>query len=366
MKLGVDSRMLIGIWKYRGIGRYIQALLKYNSEEKILAFLPKNQSINNYKFISSGISFFPIWEQLILPFLISNKNLNFFLFPSITSPLFLPKSTKNIIIVYDLIFMIPFSKLRQSHSIYNNIGRLYRRFFAPLSYGKCDYLISISEFSKNELTKTFNISREKIFVIPCSITDDWFIDMPVPASCRERYFLAVTGDGPSKNLYNIISAFSLFLKSVEDKSFKLRIVGVNKKSQKHFFKFAEKINIVNNLIFENFVENHDLQNLYRNAWCSLTLSLFEGFGIPIVEAMASGTPVICSNTTSMPEVGGKNAIYANPNNQTDMALCMEKIFRLSPIERDYIAINSLRDSHKFSEGAVKKIIIDFWNKIGFN
>ena len=366
MKLGVDSRMLIGRWKHRGIGKYIQSLLKYTSEEKILAFLPKNKSIDHYKHISFGNGFFPVWEQLILPFLIANKGLKYFLFPSITSPLFPPKNVKSIIVIYDLIFMLPFSQLKQSHSFYNNLGRMYRRIVAPLAYGKSDYLISISEFSKNELSKTFNISREKIFVIPCSITNDWFVDKPLPAISRKRYFLTVTGDAPSKNLYNVISAFSHFLNLINDKNFKLRIVGVNEKSKKKFIQFATQINIQNNLIFENFIENQDLQNLYRNAWCSLTLSLFEGFGIPIVESMASGTPVICSNTTSMPEVGGNNALYVDPNNKFEMALSMEKIFRLPLVERDQIALNSLRESLRYSESAVKNIIIDFWKKIGLN
>ena len=364
MKLGVDSRMLIGAWKHRGIGRYILSLLKHIDDEKIISYFPKNNKSDKYKYISDGHRFFPFWEQIILPKLISKNSTNFFLFPSITSPIKKSKNIKTIIVVYDLIFMLPFTKLKLSHSLYNNLGRLYRRIVAPLTYANCDYLISISEYSKNELSNTFNIAKDKIFVIPCSITNDWFIDKPLPAMNREKYFLAVSGDAPSKNLFNIIYAFSLFLEKINEKPFTLRIVGVKTNAQKHFINYAKQLSIQNSVIFEKFVTNNDLQYLYRNAWCSLTLSLHEGFGVPIVEAMASGTPVICSNTTSIPEVAGKHAFFADPTNQIDMSNCMIKMYKLSAIERDDIASSALKDSHRFSEFSVESKIIDFWAKIG--
>lgn len=366
MKIGFDARMLLGEWKHRGIGRYILSLLKHVDDKKIIAFFPKNNISDNYEFFSKGHSFFPLWEQFFLPKLISNDKLNFFLFPSITAPIRKFRSTKTIIIVYDLIFLLPFSELKPSHSLYNNLGRLYRRLVAPLVYVNCDYIISISEYTKNELSKTFKISKDRIFVIPCSITNDWFINKPIPSHEREKYFLAVSGDAPSKNLFNIIEAFSFFLKLIDDKSFILRIVGVKSSSQRHFIKYAKKLNIENNVIFDKLITNSELQSLYRKAWCSLTLSLHEGFGIPIVEAMASGTPVICSNSTSMPEVAGDNAIFADPKNISDIVNCMVEIYNLSAIERDDIASKALKDSHRYSESSVEIEIKSFWSKLGLN
>jgi glycosyltransferase involved in cell wall biosynthesis len=361
--LGVDARMLIGAWKNRGIGIYIQSLITPLNINSYLCILPNNQKIEKINILSKGISFFPIWEQLILPFILNKKLCKYVLFPSITSPIFIKNGIKKITIVYDLIFMIPFKELPPSHSLYNNFGRLYRRIIAPLTYRNTNYLITISEFTKNELSKKFNISDEKIYVIPCSITDDWYIDLPLPAKYREKYFITVSGDSPSKNLERVIEAFSLFVKNNSFHEFKLKIVGVSAKSQPYFIKIANDHQIDNNIVFEKFLSKLELQNLYRNAWCSLTLSLQEGFGIPVVEAMASGTPVLCSNSSSLPEVAGQYAFFANPNCIIDMSKMMLEVAKISNIERDEISLLALKSSHRYSESNVKVKIEDFWKKL---
>jgi glycosyltransferase involved in cell wall biosynthesis len=364
MKLGVDARMLFGSWKNRGIGIYIQSLINPLKNNSYISILPRNQKVENINNISKGISFFPVWEQLILPFLIKKKVFDYVLFPSITSPVFNSSHFKKIIIVYDLIFMIPFKELPISHSIYNNFGRLYRRIIAPLTYKKSNYLVTISEFTKNELSQKFNISPYKIHVIPCSITDDWYIDIPIPAISKGKYFITVSGDSPSKNLERVIESFSLFVNNNDFVDFKLKIVGVSAKSQAYFLKIAKKNQIENNIVFEKFLTKLELQMLYRNAWCSLTLSLQEGFGIPVVEAMASGTPVLCSNSSSIPEVAGQYAYFANPNCTIEMSNMMLKIAKSSNEERDEIALHALKSSYRYSESEVKVKIIEFWKELG--
>lgn len=363
MKLGVDARMMHGAWQHRGIGRYTISILEQLPVSDIVAFLPADQTIQHYKTISKGKSFFAWWEQRVLPQMAGNEKVDYLLCPSITSPIQRIAHTKKIVVIYDLIFMQPFSKLPPSHSLYNNLGRLYRRIMAPKGYKTADLLISISEYSRDELCERFGILKEKVHVIPCSIPNDWWIEEPILAEEREKYLLTVSGDSPSKNLPMLLEAFSKIIVHDEYKDFKLKIVGVAKKSRGHFLNIVDNLKLQQNVIFEDFLNNTELQQAYRKAWASLTLSLYEGFGIPIVEAMSSGTPVICSNTTSMPEVGGGAAIYADPRNIDSMVNALTEIMKASSERRDEIASDGLMWSKKFSEEAVSKSINNFWSKL---
>lgn len=363
MKLGVDARMMHGIWKHRGIGRYTKAILQPLKNNDVIAFLPKMQSIDAYQTISKGFDVFPWWEQKVLPQLAKKQHVNYLLCPSITSPVSSIANVRKIVIIYDLIFMESFSDLPASHSLYNNLGRLYRRFVAPKGYKTADILISISEYSRDELERRFGIAKNKVLVIPCSIPNDWWAEKPIPAAERERYLLTVSGDAPSKNLPILFEAFSKIVADDKYKDFKLKIVGVAPKSRSHFIAIIDKLNISENVVFEGFLNNDELKQAYRRAWASLTLSLYEGFGIPIVEAMASGTPVVCSNTTSMPEVGGDAAILADPRSIGNIVNALTKIMSASGAERDQMALDSMAWSRKFSEETVSKLITDFWTTL---
>jgi glycosyltransferase involved in cell wall biosynthesis len=355
--------MMYGAWQHRGIGRYTASILAPLPKEAVIALLPHGQSLDTYRCISAGNSFFPWWEQKILPSLAKKADLTYLLCPSITSPVTKISKVKKIVVIYDLIFMQSFKDLPVSHSLYNNLGRLYRRFTAPKAYSSADILISISEYSKNELHERFGISKDRVHVIPCSITHDWFVEKPVPAQHREPYLLTVTGDGPSKNLSGLLEAYAKSVNNHGITNFKLRIVGVAQSSQSFFINKAKSLGIEDQIVFEKFISNEGLQNLYRKAWASISLSLYEGFGIPIVEAMASGTPVVCSNTTSLPEVAGDVAIFANPRDIDSMSGSILKIIRASPEERDKIALSGMMRSKIFSEEVVSQKIKDFWSKL---
>lgn len=359
MKLGVDARMLVGKWAHRGIGGYILSILKCFDHTRVLAFIPKKQKINNYEFVSSGISFFPLWEQLLLPFYLKKKNIKYVLFPSITAPIFKLYDYKQILVVYDLIFMLSFNELPASGSLYNTLGRIYRRLIFPFIINRSDFVITISEYTKNELINKFNIDSNKIQVIPCSISSDWFNYNIVPACHRKKYFLTVSGDSPSKNLLFLLNVISILKKRNQLNGFKLVIVGIGKKSLNYFNSLIYKLGISNEIIIEKFLSKGELQQLYREAWAALTFSLYEGFGVPIIEAMASGTPVICSNTTSLPEVAGNAAIFISPKNIDSALSAIINIMDMSNFDRDAMAQAGFDNAEKYNEFNIMRITNDY-------
>jgi glycosyltransferase involved in cell wall biosynthesis len=363
MRLGVDARMMYGAWAHRGIGRFTKSILQQLPADDIVAFLPEKQTLKKYKTYSKGSSFFAWWEQIVLPGMVKNEKIDYLLCPSITSPIQKFRHAKKIVVVYDLIFMQPFSELPPSHSLYNNLGRLYRRLIAPRGYKTADLLISISEFSRDELYQKFGIPKEKVHIIPCSISADWYVAQSIAAGLREKYLITVTGDAPSKNLSRLLQAFANIINLSGFKNFRLVIIGVAQSSKDVFVDQAKKLNIEGNVVFEGFLDNNQLQQKYREAWGALTLSLYEGFGIPIVEAMASGTPLVCSNTTSMPEVAGDAAIYADPTSIDSMTEAILKIVSASAMRRDEMALCGMARSRKFSEQVVKEKIQTFWNSL---
>lgn len=365
MKLGVDARMMYGAWQYRGIGKYTKSIISFLPKNNVVAFLPKNQTLDDHRCVSEGNGFFPWWENAILPKLAKREHITHLLCPSITSPLSNITNIKKIVVIYDLIFMQAFRDLPPSHSIYNNLGRLYRRYSVPKAYSSADLLISISEYSRSELNERFNIPKEKIHVIPCSISNDWFVSQPVNKSENTPYLLAVSGDAPSKNLPGLLKAFSIAVKDTNLKDFKLRIVGVNSSSKKYFLKIIKGLGIENQVILEDFVSKEQLQKLYREAWASLTLSLYEGFGIPIIEAMASGTPVVCSNTTSLPEVAGNAAIFANPRDIQSMVSAILKVITISSEDYLKMSIAGISQANLFNETIVAQKIKSYWSKVLF-
>jgi glycosyltransferase involved in cell wall biosynthesis len=338
-------------------------LLKPLDKDDVVSFVPKSQKIDDYKCKNEGLSFFPIWEQFLLPYYIYKNELSYFLFPSITSPILNFKRVKKIFVVYDLIFLIPFSTLPPSKFIYNNLGRIYRRLIFPLSLHSADYIISISEYTKRELNKKFSVPVENIYVIPCSITNDWFVTDIIPSNNREKFLISVTGDAPSKNLNNLLLSFSSLKKDNLLCDFKLRLVGINKNSKNKIQKAINFLDLENDVILENFLSKSELQDLYRKAWASLTISFFEGFGVPVIESMASGTPVICSNTTSLPEVAGGCSILVDPYSIMEIKRSIINIINSDDDTRTKMSLIGYENAKIYSESNVSKIISDFWNHI---
>lgn len=355
--IAIDIRWMLG--RVRGMGRYAFQLvdaIKYN----VIGVGPHNCVCERLPYKAVGNGFFPWWEQFVLPKYIKENNIQRVICPYNTAPI-RKLDAQLILVVHDLIYLKSWKELPPSVSLYQTLGRIYRRFVVPRVIRNADVLLTVSDFTKYEMVARFDLNPESIYVIPNSVNKSWYVDCPVSLENRGSYCLTVAGEAPSKNVKRLIKAFALVLPKLPV-DFKLKIVGVNVGYQSKFNKLIIEKNLVHRVEFVAFITDEDLKKLYQNAQCFIFPSLFEGFGIPLIEAMASGTPIACSNATSIPEVVGDAALLFDPLNELEMADAICKIVNEKDIARKLIE-NGLERSKLFKEENVKTQFEEFWKII---
>lgn len=359
MKLAVDARLMAE--HPRGMGQYARALVEPLRHE-LLALLPRNQSTTEWESLSAGASFFPWWEQKVLPELAQRGGATHLLCPSNTAPLRRIRGVKTIVVIHDLIFLRPLSELPASRSLYQNMGRLYRRAIVPAAAERADVLATVSEYTRNELADRFGIDHSRIHVVPNSLDAAWYALEPLHDAERGRYILTVTGEAPSKNLSALLKAFALMQAEGVGKEMVLRVVGIKPAFHGSYLAEVVGLGLSKKVVFESYVSEPELRRMYREAWAFVLPSLYEGFGIPLLEAMASGTPVVCSNTTSLPEVVGDAAWMFDPRNCEDMAAALGEAVS-SAAERPRRASAGLARAEMFRREVVSRDIEKFWNSV---
>ncbi|EOX4280277.1 glycosyltransferase family 4 protein [Vibrio cholerae] len=344
---------------HRGMGRFAEFLIRPILSDTV-ALAPQGTDDSTYRMVSKGHGFFPWWEQVILPSLSNEQGLDFLILPYNTGPIFRKITAKRISVIHDLIFMRDKHELPLSISIYQTLGRYYRRFVVPRIAKNCDIIITVSEYTKFELIEQLGVSENKIKVIPNSIKDEWFCE-PLPLESRGSYLFSVAGEAPSKNVITLLKSFSLAIDSIAS-DIKLVIAGIKVSQQAPFVTLSKELGIESRVEFLGFLSDEELQQRYREAKVFVFASLFEGFGIPLLEAMASGTPVCCSNTTSLPEVAGNSAFYFDPRNSNEMAQQIAACLNASDEEK-IVRVNAGRQcATAFSEKNMEKKVREFWRE----
>jgi glycosyltransferase involved in cell wall biosynthesis len=355
MRLGVDASWMLG--NYRGMGRFARQLIAPVSNY-VVALTPHGIRTNDWPCVSGGRGFFPWWEQVELPRLCRSERLDFLLCPYNSGPLTSVGSTRLIAVIHDLIYLQPWSVLPPSMSAYQTLGRLYRRRVVPAFVRRADTILTVSHFTKGELVERFGLPEEDVHVIPNAIADSWF-EQPLPLQSRKPYFFTVGGEPPSKNVRGLLKGFALALPELGSAA-RLKIAGVKAGYHKPFMQLAAELGIAEQVDLLGYVSVEELREHYRDARAFVFASLFEGFGIPLLEAMASGTPVACSNTTSMPEVVGDCGLMFDPKSTEDIAHKLQLVWKDTP-DREARAMAAVERARGFSESAVSQRMSAFWS-----
>lgn len=371
MKIEIDGRA--AKW-YRGtgIGTYtyqlINCLNKIDRINNYTVFMPeecryemnlkKNFRINNT--INNRKDNF--WDEINAPNILENEQIQLYHIPQNGVGLPLKKNCKFVITLHDV---IPY---RMPETVSDRYLKLFSEYI-PKIIPECDGIITVSNFSKSDIIKAFNFPEDKIYVTHLASEDIYRpLDKRISKYIAKKYYsidgdfiLYVGGFSPRKNIIGAIKSFSKFL-SIYKKPITLVIAGNKGKSYSIYKKCTESLNITNKVIFPGFISIKHLPYIYNAAKLFLYPSFYEGFGLPTIEAMACGTPVITSNRTSMPEVVGESALLIDPENHEDLCnamlnvMCNKKLY-------EFLVKAGLHRASQFSWKKTAEDTLNIYNKI---
>ncbi len=353
----VTNRVGIGQWSYN-ILTHIYKLDQKNTyfiylKNQPLSDLPKPSSNWQYKVIGPQ----KLWTKIALPLnlFLSSPKPDIFVSLSHYSPLICPCPTiPSIMDLGYLKYPNQFTK-KDLYQLTN---------WTKKSISKASKIITISKFSKEELQKKYQISPNKIIIAPPAsnpIKTNLKTDQKILAkyAIKKSYFLYLGTLKPSKNIPFLLNAFSIFLK--ENPDYQLVMAGKKGWLFDDIFATVKKLNLEKNVVFTDYFEDSHKWSFYKQATALVIPSLYEGFGMPALEAMSVGTPVIGSNITSIPEVLGNAGILINPTDTKGLVRALIKIAK--PVTRQSLSKLSLIQSKKYSWVRSAQTIIDSLSSI---
>ena len=346
MKIAVNCWILRNK-KIDGIGNFtietLKPLISSHPEIEFQILCDKNFTEDYFDFPNvTKHHIFPPYRHPLLYLFYMEIVVGFFLkkhkpdlFLSMEGFLCLSTKCKQLPIIYDLNFEhqpqdLPFR------------NRIYFRTFYPKFARKATRIVTISEYSKNDIADTYKIPLNKIDNVSCGVKENFYpLDDNLKQITRNNYtkgaeyFFFIGSMHPRKNIVRLLQAFELFKKK-SNAPLKLVLAGNIFWGDETVQAVISKMTAKNDIVFTGRINDDELVNLLGSAFALTFVPTFEGFGLPIVEAFQSDVPVICSSTTSMPEVAGNAALMVDPLNVNDIAEKMTQLWNNQLLRKELI------------------------------
>ena len=370
MKIAIDSRSAT-LHAGSGIGTYtknlVLNLLNTNSSDRLNIIWtgelpPDIKKDNNDIFLISG-RHGEFFERFYLPNLLNKNNIDLYHIPQNGIGFPFDSSLNTIVTIHDLIpYIMP-----------ETVGKGYlKRFLRDMPYiiSQAVGIITVSEYSKRDILRFFpEVPEEKIFVTPLAANTSF---RPMDKKlCRkyikdklkvdDPFILYVGGFSKRKNVKELILAFKEVKPSL-NKNYKLLIAGSLRDEGISLKNFVDSEGLSDSIVFTGFIEDNFLPTLYNAAEAFIYPSLYEGFGLPPLEAMNCKTPVITSNLTSIPEVTSNAAILINPHNIDELSSALITLLNDESL-KESLAEKGYKQSLNFTWSNTAKKTFDAYKQV---
>jgi glycosyltransferase involved in cell wall biosynthesis len=341
MHVAINAQLVSFSESYRnaGVSRYthrlIEGLARRPATTRYSVFVPQHDGVRDGQFGGSAVELVParwptvrpqqriLWEQLALPGLLHRMRVDVFHSPVNVLPERLPCPA--VVTIHDLAFL--------AYPQYFRPGRrLYQRIFTARSVRAATRVIAVSESTKRDIVARLGIAPEKVHVVYPAI-DARFQPTADPdrlAAFRNthglpaRFLLYLGTLEPRKNLLTLLEAYAL-LRAREEATPPLVLAGAKGWYYQDLFARARILGLERAITFAGYVRDEDQPLWYAAAELFIYPSLFEGFGLPVAEALACGTPVVTSNVSSLPEAAGDVAMKVDPHQPAALAHAMQNV-----------------------------------------
>ncbi len=269
---------------------------------------------------------YPLWEQIALPQAVGKLKADLLHCTSNTAPLWCPVPL--VLTLHDIIYLEP--RRHRSPSFYQEMGWHYRRLVVPRILKKARKIITVSEFERTRIQEVLQLPPEAIKAVYNGYSTYFAMQEKLDGSIVQKYiphpgFLFFLGNtDPKKNAARTLKAYALYLETSKVKR-PLLIADLKEEYIDRLLRQEGITGIKKHLYSPGYISNKDLVTLYNAAFAFLYPSLRESFGIPMLEAMACGTPVVAGNVSAMPEVAGKGAFLVDPRKPQEIAAALLRL-----------------------------------------
>ena len=328
------------------------------------------RSEGNFKIVELKNAPYPVWEQYLLPRAAKDAGCDLLHCTSNTAPLY--TSIPLVVTLHDIIYMERLSLLTKGFTNYQKFGNLYRRMVVPGIINKCRRLITVSEFEKQRIVDFFGIDPAKVTAIYNGVSSHFrpvndpetLLSVKQKYNLPDRFFFFFGNTDPKKNTIGVLKALSLFLRNSEEK-IPLVMLDFDRDELAKLIREVGDPSIAGYIKLTGYVPNTELPGIYALSTIFLYPSLRESFGIPMLEAMACGTPVITSNTSSMPEIAGNAALIIDPFKPEQITDSMIKLLA-NPSLRSDLVVSGKVQAKKFTWNNMAKDVLKVYEEITLN